>query len=388
MLASLVSLLPACLSFGLFVVVVWRGGVGRRDSRAMAATFALGAVTGALAHVGIVRAEAVTGLSVRVADAGETGALVFFFLVAEPIGEAAKVIAVWPALLSRRLMSVGDGILMASSSALGFAAVEMSCVVHDHPATMWLVRGILAVPGHLFFACAWGAALGLARATHRRVPIFPLAFVASVVAHGLYGHIVYGRGPGSLLALAPLIAAMVPPTLWFARSLDGRVPATPDSRSGFVARWSRLSEAFPPPSFATVRRALAQEDEPLNVLWVFFGTLVVLGAIFVGVGMGVCGARWLQLNLAAVDDRTVTTAAPLLFLALGPFASLPVSGWLVARARGRHSLLEPVLSVSLALGLSVVGLGLVAPVAVVIALALSPLALVAAWAGARLGRAT
>lgn len=370
-------------------MVLWRGRVGRRASLAMAATFVLGAVTGTLAHVGVVKAESVTGLSVRVADAGETGALVFSFLVVEPIGEAAKVIAVWPALLSRRLMSVSDGISMATSSALGFAAVEISWVVHDHPAaTLWLVRGLLAVPGHWFFACAWGAALGLARATHRRVPIFPLAFVVSVVAHGLYGHLVYGRGPGSLLALVPLIAAMVPPTLWFARSFDGRDLAAPDSRSGFVARWSRLSEAFPPPSFATVRRALAQKDEPLNMLWVFFGTLVVLGAMFVGVGMGVCAARWLHMDLAVVDDRTVTTAAPLMLLALGPFASLPASGWLVARARGRHSLLEPVLSVALALGLSVVGLGLVAPVAVVMALALSPLALAAAWAGARLGRET
>jgi hypothetical protein len=354
----------------------------------MAVTFVLGAVAAALAHVGIERAEAVTGLSVRVADVGETAALVFFFLVAEPLAEVAKVMAVWPALLSRRLLNASDGILMATSSSLGFAALEMSWALRDHPAAVWLVRVLLALPGHVFFACAWGAALGSARATRWRVPIFPLAFVAAVVGHGLYGHLVYARGPGSLLALIPLLAAMIPPVTWFAHSLStGSAPASA-SRVGIATRWSRFSEAFPPPSFATARHALAQKDEPLSVLWVLFGTLVVLGAMFVGVGAGVLAARWLHLDLAAADDRTVATAAPLLLLVLGPFASLPASGWLVARARGRHSLLEPALSVSLALGVSIVALGLVAPVAVVFALALSPLAWVTSWAGARLGRAT
>jgi hypothetical protein len=351
----------------------------------MAVTFVLGAAAAVLARVGIERAEAVTGLSVRVADVGETGALVFFFLVAEPLAEVAKVMAVWPALLSKRLLNASDGILMATSSSLGFAALEMSWALRDHPVAVWLVRVLLALPGHVFFACAWGSALGSARATRWRVPIFPLAFVAAVVGHGLYGHLVYARGPGSLLALVPLLAAMIPPVTWFAHSL-GAAPASA-SRTGIATRWSRLSEAFPPPSLATVRHALAQKDEPLNVLWVLFGTLVVLGSMFVGVGAGVLAARWLHLDLAAADDRTVATAAPLLLLALGPFASLPASGWLVARARGRRSLLEPALSVSLALGVSIVALGLVAPVAVVFALALSPLAWVASWAGVWLGRA-
>ena len=39
-----------------------------------------------------------------------------------------------------------------------------------------------------------------------RIPIFPAAFVATIVAHGLYAHFVYGRGPGALLAVTPLLA--------------------------------------------------------------------------------------------------------------------------------------------------------------------------------------
>jgi hypothetical protein len=352
----------------------------------MAATFVLGIVAGGIVHWAVMSAGAVTGLSVRVSEAGETGALVFVFLVAEPLAEVAKVIAVWPALLCRRLLNVSEGILMAASSSLGFAASESAWALHEHSSAAWLVRVLLAVPGHLFFACAWGAALGFARAARSRAPVFPLTFVGAVVAHGVYGHLVYARGPGSLLALLPLLAAMLPPGLWFVRLLREAHPAPPSSRSGLVSRWSRLSDAFPPPSLATVRQALAQKDEPLNILWVLFGTLVVLGAMFVGVAVGIFAARSLNLDLAAVDDRSVFAAAPLLLLAIGLFVSLPASGWLVARARGRRTFLEPALSASLALGIAVVGLGLVAPVAVVFALALTPLAWVASCAGAWLGR--
>jgi hypothetical protein len=352
----------------------------------MVATFLLGLVAGAIVHVAIGRAGAVTGLSVRVTEVGETGALVFLFLVAEPLAEVAKVVAVWPALLSRRLLCASDGILMAASSSLGFAAAEMSWGQQERSGAAWLLRAILALPGHVFFACAWGAALGDARAARRSAPIFPLTFVGVIVAHGLYEHLVYARGPGSLLALLPLLAAMVPPSLWMARLLGKDRAASRSVRSGLASRWARLSEAFPPANLATVRQALAQNSGPLNVWWVLFGTLVVLGGMFVGVGAGVLAARWLSLDLAAVDDRSVLSATPLLLLALGLFVSLPMSGWLVARARGRRSLLEPALSVSLALGITVVGLGLVAPVAMVFALALSPLAWVASCAGAWFGR--
>ena len=53
---------------------------------------------------------------------------------------------------------------------------------------------MLALPAHVFFACLWGYALARAKQSKRRLPIFPAAFVATIAAHGLYAHFVYGGG--------------------------------------------------------------------------------------------------------------------------------------------------------------------------------------------------
>ena len=77
----------------------------------------------------------------------------------------------------------------------------------------------------------------------------------------------------------------------------------------------------------------------------------------------------------------MTAAAPVLLLGIGLLASFPTSGWLVARAAGVHTLLEPALAAVLALVVTLVGLGVAAPFTVVFALALSPIAWVLSCAG-------
>jgi hypothetical protein len=73
-------------------------------------------------------------------------------------------------------------------------------------------------------------------------------------------------------------------------------------------------------------------------------------------------------------------------LAIGLVVSLPVSGWIISRASARRSRLEPALSAAAALGIFVVALGVIEPVGVVFALAVFPVAWVAACIGAWLGR--
>jgi RsiW-degrading membrane proteinase PrsW (M82 family) len=387
-LATLRWLLPAILPAVLFAVLVYRTDARREPPWLVVLTFVLGSVAALVSLLVVGRAAGLTGLDVRVSTAGESGALVFLFFVVAPAQEAGKVAAAWPAFLSKHFDEPYDGVVYAASSALGFAAVENGFILHAHPTGgIWLARALLSLPAHVFFACFWGYALGRAKHSKARIPVFPAAFLASIVAHGLYAHFVYGRGPGALLAVTPLLAVMGVVAWLLARDLRlrGDRPSRLPSGSG-GSRLSRLSIAAQPPSLSAVRSALTRADQPVKVRWVFFGSLVTIGAMIVGLGAGVLMARLLKIDLSTVDEHDVGAAAPVLLLGIGLLASFPTSGWLIARAAGVRTLLEPALACVLALVITLTGLGFAAPFTVVFALALSPIAWVLACFGAWIGR--
>jgi hypothetical protein len=87
-----------------------------------------------------------------------------------------------------------------------------------------------------------------------------------------------------------------------------------------------------------------------------------------------------------VDEQDVAGASPALLLGVGLLLSFPASGWLIARAAGMHSLLEPALATVLALLVTLLALGVAAPFTVVFALALSPIAWLLSFVGAWIGR--
>ena len=388
MLATLRWLLPAILPAVLFAFLVHRTDARREPPWLVMVTFVLGSVAALVSLLVVGRAAGLTGLDVRVSAAGESGALVFLFFVVAPVQEAGKVAAAWPAFLSKHFDEPYDGVVYAASSALGFAAVENGFILHAHPTGgIWLARALLSLPAHVFFACFWGYALGRAKQSKARIPVFPAAFLASIVAHGLYAHFVYGRGPGALLAVTPLLAVMGFVAWLLARDLRlrGDRPSRVPSASG-GSRLSRLSIVAQPPSLSAVRSALTRADQPVKVRWVFFGSLVTIGAMIVGLGAGVLMARLLKIDLSTVDEHDVGAAAPVLLLGIGLLASFPTSGWLIARAAGVRTLLEPALACVLALVITLTGLGFAAPFTVVFALALSPIAWVLACFGAWVGR--
>ena len=391
MLATLRWVLPASLPAIFLSILVARTDARREPRWLVVTTFLLGAALAFASLLLIRRAADLTGLSLRAAAVGESGGLVFLFLVVAPVQEASKVAAAWPALLSKHVDETFDGVVYAAAASLGFAAVENGFVLHAHPAGgIWLARAMLALPSHVFFACLWGYALGRAKHGRFRIPIFPAAFVVSIGARGLYAYFVYGRGPGALLAVSPLLAAMGVVAWVLARDLRERFPHA--SRASVLPpssrRWGRLSAVAPqPPSLSAVRAALTQADQPVKMGWVLFGALVTLGAVLTGLAAGVLASHLLHIDLSAVDEHEVGTAAPALLLGVGLLAAFPVSGWLIARAAGVRTLLEPALATFLALVLALVGLGFAAPSAVVFALALSPIAWLLSCAGAWIGRA-
>ncbi len=386
MLASTLRwLLGAVVPAAFFAVLVHRSDARREPRWLVVTTFVLGSLAALLALLIVGRAAALTGLDVRVSAAGETGALVFLFFVVAPAQEAGKVAAAWPAFLSRHFDEPYDGVVYASASALGFAAVEDGYVLHAHPTGwIWIARTLLSLPAHVFFACLWGYALGRAKASKTRLPVFPPAFLAAIALHGLYAHFVYGRGPGALLGVTPLLAVMGLVTWLLARDLRTRGESfLPPSSS---SRLSRLSAMAQPPSLSAVRSALRRADEPLKVRWILLGAMVTIGAMVVGLGAGVGAAHAMHIDLSLVDEHAVSDAAPALLLGVGLLASFPTSGWLVARASGVRTLLEPALACVLALLVTLVALGFAAPFTLVFALAISPIAWVLACAGAWVGR--
>lgn len=349
------------------------------------ATFALGA----LGKIGTAwlegRVNAWTGLDADGGVAGNTGAMLFLFAFAAPIREASKICAMWPAFRSRYFDEPVDGVVYSSAAALGFGCLESCLVLRAHPpGGIWALRTLLALPAHVFFAAAWGYALG--RAKRRKEPgrIFPAAWLVATLTHALYTHLVYGRGPGALIGTAPMLLVMGVAT--FFALADLRARADRSSRSSMLLERVSSFYGSGPPSLRTVQEAIRRDSEHIVLRWVVFGTIVTLGAMTLGLALSVGFGHWAHVDFSVVDEHDVGTTAPVALLGSGLLAAFPVSGYLVARASGLRTLLEPALASGSAIVLTLVLLGFAAPVALIFALAFAPIAWGLSCAGAWIGR--
>jgi RsiW-degrading membrane proteinase PrsW (M82 family) len=379
----LAALVPAVL----LTVGVHYSDKNREPPWLVSLTFAVGAIFAAIAFYIESKAAAVSGLDLRASISGEAGALVFLFALVAPVNEAAKVAAAWPAFRSRHFDEPYDGLVYSSAAALGFAAAQNAAVLHAHPTGgIWIARAALSLPAHLFFASAWGYALGRAKQLKTPGGLFPLTWFVATVAHGLYAHFVYGRGPGALIAVAPLLLMMGGVTYFFARDLRTRSDApSPGSRRSLFSRFS-LDAVSKPPSLNAVREALRRADQPIMLRWILLGALVTVGAMVAGVAGSVAFGNWAHIDFAVVDEHDASTVGPVALLGAGVLSAFPISGFLVAKASSLPTLLEPALATALAILLALILLGFAAPAALVFALAFSPVAWALACAGAWVGR--
>ena len=396
MLSILRWLVPAVVPAVLLAIVVHRTDRNREPGWVVIGTFVLSAALAGVSMFIEKRVVIWTSLDVRAAVVGEAAALIYVFALVAPLREALKVAAVWPAFRSRYFDEPYDGIVYASAAALGFSATENVVLLHAHPhGAIWVARALVALPAHLFFACLWGYALG--RAKQPKVPggIFPFAWILATAGHGLYAHFVYGRGSGALVAVVPMLAAMGGVAWFAARDLALRGEKNARESGGLAG--SRMSRpSLPPismepmtrrpPSLRTVREALRRADQPILWRWIVFGAIVTLGTMVSGLGLSIGLGLWAHIDFSLVDEHDVTTTAPLALLAAGLLAGFPVAGFLVARASRLPTLLEPALATGLAILATLMVLGFTAPVALVFALAFSPIAFGLACAGAWVGR--
>jgi RsiW-degrading membrane proteinase PrsW (M82 family) len=377
------SLLPALL----LLAVVYFSDRRREPVWLVLVVFLLGGVSKGVTAYAELRAAAWIDLDIAQATGG-AGSMLFLFGFVAPLREAAKVAAMWPAFRSKHFDEPIDGLVYASSASLGFATIENAIMLRDHPfGAVWIARTAIALPAHVFFACMWGYALGRAKRTKRPGAIFPASWVAAFAAHGLYIHLVYGRGPGALVGTIPLLLAMAVMTSFAIRDLRQRTDNTErlTRSSNLLERVSSLYVSGPP-SLRTVREALRREGQPITLRWVLFGALVTIGAMTVGLALSIAFGHWAHVDFSIVDEHDVTTTAPVALLGSGLLAAFPVSGYLVARASNLPTILEPALASGLAIALTLVLLGIAAPVALIFALAFAPIAWGLACAGAWVGR--
>ncbi len=365
-LVVLLSVLPAYLLFRRVSVL------GRASRRLAATALGFGAAV-ALLTVAVERAVlAFTELSFDVRASGVGSALLASFLLAAPLEEAMKTLVVWPLYRMRRIDGPRLGLCYAVAAAAGFSAALGVSRLFSAPWDGVLgLRVLCAVPAQLFFAGVWGYALGARRG--QSGSWFAAIWLGSVALHGLYIHIVWGRGPGFLIAVVPLLVFMALGAASVLREVN------PDRQT--LAKL-HLPE---PPRLSLVTEALNPRDQPLMLRWVLLGAFVNVGLMFALLVAAVAVGHRLGVDFSAADESDMTSAGPLALLGAALLAAFPIAGYLVARASSAVGVLEPALAAALALASIVAILALVAPLGVLFALAVAPLAFGLACGGAWIG---
>jgi RsiW-degrading membrane proteinase PrsW (M82 family) len=365
MSATVIAALPLVFAFLVLVRVERKEGLSRPLALGIAV---LGAVAGAAAMLAERYVLAWTDLAFEASRVGAGGALLAMFLLAAPLEEGLKVLVVFSAY-RRRVRSPRLGLAYAVAAAAGFAAVEIAWAGSRAGGGIASGRLLLSVPAHLFFAGIWGYALGVARGHDNW---FRAAWLFAMLLHGLYDHIVFGRGPWLLVATIPMLLFMA--VLSF-MALRGDAPRLP-----------RTLKRVAPPSIETVRDRLAHRDRRLALRWVVVGAFVTQGLIVVTVAAAVVAGNRFGMDFALADEADVRAAGPLVLLGVAVLAAFPVAGYLVARASSAGGLLEPALAAALTVGLLVMVFWLAAPIGVLLALAVAPIALALACGGAWIGQ--
>ena len=372
LLVALTSVVPLAIAFLVWRLVSRQGQVSRgRTALVVGLALLAGLGAGWLERVVLTFAD----LSFDAARAGTTGALLATFLLAAPLEEGLKVLVVWPLYSTRALVSPRLGLVYAACAGAGFAAGEgISIASSEPPSTLLAARLLLGMLAHPFLAAMWGYALGTQRAARGRW--FVIAWFSSVALHGLYDHIVFGRGPGVLVLAVPMFLTMAAAS-WAA--LRDVAPA-PDSRASGL-----LSSIPEPPSLRSMRHALARPERPLMLHWIAIGALVTLGVVLVALAGAVYVGHAIGVDFALADESDVRSSGPLVLLGAGVLAGFPVAGYLVARASSAHSVLEPAMGAGVAIIAAVLLASLAAPVTAVFGLAAAPLAFALACGGAWFG---
>lgn len=362
-----------------FVGIVSRWDHARYKRRLILVTALAGMAAFVPMQIALVMVERWTGLQ-PFGRGGGLAAYIYAILVAAPLAQGLKVAAMAPMVRLRKVEAPIDGIVYAGAAAMGFVSAQNAVFLYSHaPLSIDAARALVAVPAHLFFAAAWGYALGREGGKRIAGTRFNMAWLGAAVFNGVYDHIVFAQPPAALVAAMPILGTIGVLALMGARDL---------LRRGEKARTARrrILPPMAPPSLRAMRDALRRAERPLVLSWILFGALVTVGVMIAALAGAVALGHRLGIDFAAVDRSSGAAATPpLVLLGSAALAAFPVAGWLLARASRAQSVMEVALSSVIAILGSLVLLGLAAPVALVFAIAFAPIAFGLACVGAWLG---
>lgn len=358
-----------------------------RQAPLFVSTFAAGMVAAIVA-------TAFERLVLRTVDLDPRGApggarLLFAFGLAAPLEMALAVAAVapfWRLRTTRRSErwpsspTARDGMVFAAAAAAGLATTRHAVLAirsRGAVAPLGLLIAGLALP---WLASLWGYVLGRDPDRGLRAPNLARVWFGSAVFLAVQDELCFHQGRRALVVAVPLAACIFGGAAFLWRD----PPAAREAEST-----SRLSLFFsaPAPSLGAIRDAFRHEDRPLTLRWLSLGVLVNAGVALSGVVVAVVLGRRFHVDFSSVDrpGGGSSAAGAVGLLAAGALAAFPVAGYLLARASGTRSVLEPALSSALAMLALLVFFGLLAPSALVFVLAVTPLAFglscVGAWFG-------
>lgn len=313
-----------------------------------------------------------SGLSLVASAETALGAILAMLLFAAPLEEGAKLLVVWSARGLGRLRKREDAVAAAVAVAAGFAGAEsvLISLVQDVALDLGPLRALLGACAHVFFAACWGWVLG----TRSKLHLLSITWFVAMAFHGLFDHIVFGRDAGTLVVVLPVVAMMAVASWIGLRELARGETWAP-----------RATSAFAPPSLREMRQALLRRRQPLMLSWILAGPFVTTGVVLVFLVVAVAIGREMGVDFSAAEEADTRAHGPLVLLGAAVLAAFPTAGYLVTRASSSHSVLEAAMGSALAIALVVALLSLAAPVVVVFAVAVAPVAFGLACLGAWFG---
>ncbi len=389
----LCAALLSAVAVAIYLVAVWRSSYLRLQLGLFLAT--MGTAAALVVPVTLVEQllQGWAEIDPTAGTGGQVTLLLYGFLVMAPLEMGVVTLAVMPywrlrrmrmrAGLARRLEIV-EGVAFAIAAALGFCVVRNVVMLWFHGGGFLdLARAGLWVACFVLLCALWGYILGRYAEYGMRSKRFSSAWLIASVFSAVCDQLIFRRGVGALIAVFPLLSSMLLVAWVIWRDARGR---DAESSSG---RLSSLFSAGPAPSLSAIREAFRRQDRPLTLRWICFGALVTTGMITSGIVASVMLGHELGLDFSAVDrlDSGAAAMAPLALLGAGALAAFPLSGYLLARASGTRSVLEPAMSSALAMVLVMVFMGMLAPVSVVFAVAFAPVAFALSCIGAWFGLA-
>lgn len=299
-------------------------------------------------------------------------------LVITPLEQITLAVVVWPTYRARRLEQVGTAISAGVIASCGFG------VVHAMETTLsathaWVLMQVMAVfVIRVFCVGLWASFLSASRISHRH--IFSLIWLCATALEGLLRHVQNVRGLAwQVTAALPLLLALFA-ALWYVRAKYSgpREPFVP-------AHQSRLGILVDPHGIGTVRAAWHHAHRPALLHWIVGGAFVCFGANIVGLALGIVTAHAMHIDLSRVNETATGAMEPLAVLGAAVLISFPIAGFLTAKASAADSVFEPGVAALISISTLTALLSLTAPLTLVLAIVLAPVAFGLACLGAWLG---